>query len=141
STKDSAAALGTGRILVATGRTSIHETRAQDPWENLMADGQARTDGPQDKGEGPPSQLPAPAPPKNEAFRAEDLLRGSGPEPSDDAPTIISRPRQAPIRLDDAYAGVLRGRRLAHFELLEPIGVGGMAAVIRARDTQLDRLV
>src|SRR5262249_43831206 len=35
----------------------------------------------------------------------------------------------------------LRGRLLAHFELLEPIGVGGMAAVIRARDTQLDRTV
>jgi serine/threonine protein kinase len=35
----------------------------------------------------------------------------------------------------------LRGRPLAHFELLEPIGVGGMAAVIRARDTQLDRTV
>src|SRR5215831_13712366 len=30
---------------------------------------------------------------------------------------------------------------LAHFELLEPIGVGGMAAVIRARDTQLERFV
>ncbi len=35
----------------------------------------------------------------------------------------------------------MRGRKLAHFELIEPIGVGGMAAVIRARDTQLDRLV
>src|ERR1019366_1925444 len=30
---------------------------------------------------------------------------------------------------------------LAHFELIEPIGVGGMAAVIRAHDTQLDRFV
>ena len=30
---------------------------------------------------------------------------------------------------------------LAHFELIEPIGVGGMAAVLRARDTQLDRIV
>jgi serine/threonine protein kinase len=36
---------------------------------------------------------------------------------------------------------MLQGRRLAHFELIEPIGVGGMAAVIRARDTQLDRSV
>src|SRR5262249_48638948 len=35
----------------------------------------------------------------------------------------------------------VRGKRLAHFELLAPIGVGGMAAVIRARDTQLDRIV
>jgi serine/threonine protein kinase len=35
----------------------------------------------------------------------------------------------------------VRGRRLAHFELIEPIGVGGMAAVLRARDTLLDRYV
>ena len=41
----------------------------------------------------------------------------------------------------DTLLASLRGRRLAHYELIEPIGVGGMAAVIRARDTQLDRLV
>src|SRR5262249_27056452 len=35
----------------------------------------------------------------------------------------------------------MRGGRLPHFGLLEPIGVGGMAAVLRARDTQLDRFV
>lgn len=45
-----------------------------------------------------------------------------------------------PIPLED-HASNVRGMRLAHFELLEPIGVGGMAAVIRARDTQLDRFV
>ncbi|HLN31345.1 MAG TPA: protein kinase [Gemmataceae bacterium] len=42
---------------------------------------------------------------------------------------------------EDGVAGVLRGRKLGHFELVETIGVGGMAAVIRARDTQLDRNV
>src|SRR5262249_29985281 len=41
----------------------------------------------------------------------------------------------------ESMAESLRGRKLAHFELIEPIGVGGMAAVIRARDTQLDRIV
>ena len=41
----------------------------------------------------------------------------------------------------EAIVESLRGKRLAHFELIEPIGVGGMAAVIRARDTQLDRIV
>src|SRR5262249_62418376 len=60
---------------------------------------------------------------------------------SDDAPTVITRAIQVPVRTDEALADVLRGRRLAHFELLEPIGVGGMAAVIRARDTELDRTV
>ena len=38
-------------------------------------------------------------------------------------------------------APTLAGRRLGHFELIEPIGVGGMAAVLQARDTQLDRVV
>ncbi len=59
--------------------------------------------------------------------------------PTDDTPTIISR--NSPRAGRDDGKGDLRGRRLAHFELIEPIGVGGMAAVIRARDTQLDRLV
>jgi hypothetical protein len=62
-------------------------------------------------------------------------------EGSDDAPTIISRPANRAARADDNFAITLRGRKLAHFELLEAIGVGGMAAVIRARDTQLDRTI
>jgi serine/threonine protein kinase len=43
--------------------------------------------------------------------------------------------------IETAVNGSIRGRTLAHFELLEPIGVGGMAAVLRARDKQLDRFV
>src|SRR5262245_22555 len=63
-------------------------------------------------------------------------------EPTDDAPTIISRPvKSQPIIPEDSFAVKLRGRKLAHFELIDPIGVGGMAAVIRAVDTQLDRVV
>ena len=64
---------------------------------------------------------------------AADLLNGSA-ELTDDAPTVISKavPPGA-VRIEEQ----LRGRRLAHFELIEPIGVGGMAAVLRARDTQL----
>ena len=74
------------------------------------------------------------------SVEAGDLLAFNGVlQSTDDTPTIISRngPRSAQ---DDPTAG-LRGRKLAHFELIEPIGVGGMAAVIRARDMQLDRLV
>src|SRR5262245_57418925 len=71
----------------------------------------------------------------------EDFLTGSLP-PSDDTPTIITRHfvSTQPVSIEDPTASI-RGRRLAHFELIEPIGVGGMAAVIRARDTQLDRFV
>src|SRR5437899_200742 len=68
-----------------------------------------------------------------------DLFPGS--KPTDDTPTVISRAPLAAIRAEEALANMLRGRRLAHFELLGSLGVGGMAAVIRARDTQLDRTV
>ncbi|MFO0844655.1 MAG: serine/threonine-protein kinase [Gemmataceae bacterium] len=84
-----------------------------------------------------------------ESSQLEDALAEPGPS-TDDTPTIISRntprpggatpPPSTSTAGDDSGAG-LRGRRLAHFELIEPIGVGGMAAVIRALDTQLDRFV
>ncbi|MBI2806514.1 MAG: serine/threonine protein kinase [Planctomycetes bacterium] len=77
--------------------------------------------------------------------------------PTDDTPTVISKtpPIPEPISsnqnkvtdlgrsaaMSDSLIAGLRGKRLAHYELIEPIGVGGMAAVIRARDTQLDRFV
>lgn len=57
---------------------------------------------------------------------------------SDNTPTKISR---HPPSADNGLGGLIRGRRLGHFELEEPLGVGGMAAVIRARDLQLDRHV
>jgi tRNA A-37 threonylcarbamoyl transferase component Bud32 len=62
-------------------------------------------------------------------------------EPADESPTIISRGAKSQAIADESVAAGLRGKRLAHFELLAPVGVGGMAAVIRARDTQLDRIV
>src|SRR4051812_21203628 len=46
----------------------------------------------------------------------------------DESPTVISKP---PLRVagnSETLNGSLRGRRLAHFELIAPIGVGGMAA-------------
>jgi serine/threonine protein kinase len=59
---------------------------------------------------------------------------------TDNAPTVITNRRphpggQPPLRLD----GEVRGRRLGHFELIESVGVGGMAAVLRARDLNLGR--
>lgn len=73
------------------------------------------------------------------------MLPLSDAEFSDDAPTVISKsvPTATPtaVTLNDALGGNLRGRTLAHFELEEAIGAGGMAAVIKARDKQLDRSV
>ncbi len=61
---------------------------------------------------------------------------------TDDAPTIISAKRLAnglttAARPEDD----LRGRRLGHFEIVESIGVGGMAAVLKATDLSLGRTV
>ena len=81
------------------------------------------------------------ATPAPHTIASDDALADPAP-PTDDTPTIITRGATLPVTvsLEEPNSSV-RGRHLAHFELLEPIGVGGMAAVIRARDTQLDRLV
>ena len=63
------------------------------------------------------------------------------PSHPDDSPTVISRMPVRGILPEDARGNSLRGRRLAHFELIAPVGVGGMAAVIKGRDLQLDRTV
>src|SRR5262245_2561726 len=59
----------------------------------------------------------------------------------DDSPTVITKAALRGGPAADVLNGSLRGRRLAHFELLAPIGIGGMAAVIKGRDLQLDRTV
>jgi serine/threonine protein kinase len=79
-----------------------------------------------------------PAQPPIDASDVAKLL----PQPGDaeDPPTIISlnRPRGND---PNAVVAALQGKKLGHFELDQPIGVGGMAAVIRANDLQLGRVV
>jgi hypothetical protein len=60
--------------------------------------------------------------------------------PASDSPTVISaiRPRAA---VDPKLGESLAGRRLGHFELIETVGAGGMAAVLKARDLDLGRIV
>ncbi len=86
-------------------------------------------------------RTPTPRPAVTEDDALEISLGSPGPS-TDDTPTIISRQTPAPpAPLPEGEITGIRGRRLAHFELIEPIGVGGMAAVLRRRDTQLDRFV
>src|SRR5438552_881704 len=74
---------------------------------------------------------------ESEKLRLADLMPAT-----DDAPTVISPPRPraggSPRFRPD---GDVRGRPLGHFELIESVGVGGMAAVLRARDLNLGREV
>ncbi len=89
-----------------------------------------------------PRQRIAAPPPAQPADDALDVSLGAAAPSTDDTPTIISRhPPALTGTTTEIEAAGIRGRQLAHFELIEPIGVGGMAAVLRARDTQLDRLV
>jgi serine/threonine protein kinase len=60
---------------------------------------------------------------------------------SETAPTVISSMRSKPAGADAQHAESLIGRRLGHFELIESVGVGGMAAVIKATDLDLGRTV
>ena len=99
------------------------------PWVSFMQD---------------PQQTPSPG----ENSAGVDGMDSAAPvafppdaEPSDDTPTIISKSPPLPAAQNGSFAGGLKGRTLAHFELLGAIGVGGMAAVLRARDKQLDRIV
>ncbi|HEX4609651.1 MAG TPA: serine/threonine-protein kinase, partial [Urbifossiella sp.] len=63
----------------------------------------------------------------------------------DDAPTVItsaggkSPPPPPPYVVGET--ATVAGRRLGHFELIEAVGAGGMAAVLRARDLELGREV
>lgn len=61
-------------------------------------------------------------------------------EPVDEPPTVINqlRPKSA---FDNNLAESLIGKRLGHFEVIEGVGVGGMAAVLKARDLDLGRIV
>ena len=60
---------------------------------------------------------------------------GSCGEPAaDDAPSCV-------LPIGDYPCAVQKGTRLGHFEVLDPLGAGGMGEVYLARDTRLDRRV
>ncbi len=70
---------------------------------------------------------------------------GGGDGNTDDAPTVITQNRTHPPPVAPPHvvgeAPTLAGRTLGHFELIEAIGAGGMAAVLKARDQELGRVV
>src|SRR6516225_2817631 len=88
-----------------------------------------------------PENTECPKPPTSAPIDLAAERDASAVQLGDESPTIISRLMPCAARPEDVFTTTLRGRRLAHFELIEPIGIGGMAAVIRARDANLDRTV
>ncbi|HJZ56495.1 MAG TPA: serine/threonine-protein kinase, partial [Gemmataceae bacterium] len=69
-------------------------------------------------------------------------------ENTDDAPTIITQNKPTPAHPTPppppyvvGETPSVSGRRLGHFELIEAVGSGGMAAVLKARDLELGRIV
>src|SRR5690349_3561855 len=89
-----------------------------------------RADAPGSKSRHPAPRASGSTDRRRAAQTDEDALVGSAPQ-TDDTPTIISRNSPAGVTAQPPDPDGIRGRRLAHFELLEPIGVGGMAAVLR----------
>jgi serine/threonine protein kinase len=71
------------------------------------------------------------------------------PVSTDDAPTVITQagknssnsPSSPPLPHVVGDSKSIAGRKLGHFELIEAIGAGGMAAVLKARDLELGRIV
>lgn len=60
----------------------------------------------------------------------------SGPHPTTTPPPV--RPVTLAVNGEPPS---IAGRKLGHFELIEAVGSGGMAAVLKARDTELGRIV
>ena len=85
--------------------------------------------------------------PRSEADGEPTLDGSSGFVPlrtasSDDQPTLITSERsRKPFQPSDPDLSLAPGQTLGQYELLGSVGVGGMAAVLKARDTQLGRIV
>ncbi|MCE9531378.1 MAG: serine/threonine protein kinase, partial [Planctomycetes bacterium] len=89
----------------------------------------------------PTSEVPAvpPAPAGSSAVNYQ-MIREAAPQ-VENSPTVISSARQKPLGPDAQHSEALIGRRLGHYELIEAIGMGGMATVIKAQDLDLGRIV
>lgn len=91
---------------------------------------------------GTPGPLPKP-PVDLDPSDPAALLFTSGLEPTDDVPTIVSKtiPKLVKSNEPEPSADIFKGKKLGHYELIGAIGKGGMATVLKGRDTLLDRTV
>jgi serine/threonine protein kinase len=96
----------------------------------------------------PSTPAPKPIAPESPESAQDDRLGGPpAVQPSLDELTVISRRPPVHSARSDITLGprelgqTLVGRNLAHFQLIEFVGGGGMGAVFRASDTMLNRTV
>lgn len=78
---------------------------------------------------------------QSEADHDPNALTGSVESQTPEPPTVISAVRARNKAFDAKISAALAGKKLGHFELIETVGAGGMAAVLRARDLDLGRIV
>src|SRR5947199_365946 len=84
----------------------------------------------------PTSQTNPTPPPGSPNFRLVTPDSGDSVPNTDNVRTVISSSSGNSEDWDK-----LPGQQLAHYEVLEPIGAGGMATVFRAKDINLGRFV
>jgi serine/threonine-protein kinase len=95
---------------------------------------------------GPSANRPEPAADAGLSQR-KTVISHTGLTPIENQPTVISSQPPAPLSTTDFPQTLLQteqalvGRNLAHFQLLELVGGGGMGVVFRALDTMLERIV
>ena len=77
---------------------------------------------------------------KLESISTHDRSSSAAKSPAtDDAPTIITP--ITPTKPSDPMLGLEYGSRLGNYEVIDSIGSGGMATVLKARDLNLGRIV
>lgn len=129
-----------GRPASAHGSTGSHRPAESPSLSDLVRNGQ-----------GAGRRVPSAADLTAHLAGVDDLPEA---EPdTDDAPTVITHPNAPRPASSSSVVTVppppyvvgetpsLAGRRLGHFELIESVGAGGMAAVLKARDQELGRVV
>ncbi len=75
------------------------------------------------------------------AERAQDILTDHSDERLKQTLPITGETHPDPIARSSVSPDVMTGRRFGHFEILTPLGRGGMGQVYRALDTSLQRFV